>query len=248
MKWPDFVIIGSMKCGTTALWRNLDLHPDIQMARNPLDPKKTGVEIRFWNNGAPKKTWKRGFDWYKGLFEGKCCGEKCANYIESPKAMSRLHRAIPRIKLVLCVRNPVDRILSEFWMHHFKAEKIKKFARFSQEWGPRIRGAYIEQLDRSTLPLFDRDQIYVVVQERMKADTAAEMNKLYEWLGQKKIDLPVSDVSFIKRNAPLDGYRRWETSHSVDMCDSLREDLEKYYRKLNRRFYKWLGYRIEEWE
>jgi len=40
MKWPDFVIVGAMKCGTTVLWRNLNQHPLINMCNNPEDPKK----------------------------------------------------------------------------------------------------------------------------------------------------------------------------------------------------------------
>lgn len=64
MKFPDFIIIGAAKCGTTPLWFNIDKHPDITMA--PRRPGKT--EMYFWGT----KNYKlKGIEWYKGKFSGK---------------------------------------------------------------------------------------------------------------------------------------------------------------------------------
>ncbi len=229
MKFPDFVIIGAMKCGTTALWRNLAQHPGIFMGRNPDDPKKTSTEIRFWNNDGPHHTWRRGIKWYKSLFSGKCAGEKCANYIESPTAISRMYSYMPDCKLILCVREPVDRMLSEFWMHHFKPEKIDKFEAFSRGSGPRMRSRYLDQLRRSVLPYYPASQVYVVVQERMATDTQREMNRLFAWLDVPEVYADVKRLDFVDRDRDFTSFRVWETDHKVDMDPDLRNELRDYF-------------------
>lgn len=248
-KWPDFVIIGSMKCGTTALWRNLDKHPQITMARNPLDPKKTGVEIRFWNNGAPTHCWRKGTDWYKSLFSGQCSGEKCANYIESPRAMQRLASHIPDVKLIHCVREPISRCWSEFWMHQNirKPEKAKKFVRFCRRYGPRVRGNYYAQLQRSIIPFFRREQIYFMIQERMRANLTEEMNKLYAWLGLQLFSADTTTVPFANRDAPTGGYRDWVTGYPDNMPKEAFLYLREYYQSEGVRFFEYVGEEITEW-
>lgn len=247
-KLPDFVIIGAMKCGTTALWRNCDQHPAITMGKNPNDPKRASTEIRFWNDGGPHHTWRKGIKWYKGLFNGRCCGEKCANYIESPIAMRRMHEHMPECKLVLCVRNPVERILSEFWMHHFKPEKIAKFPRFSRESGPRMRGQYMDQIRRSLWSAgWSPEQLYVVIQERMALNTALEMNKLFEWLGVEFHTPDVVDVTFEKRDQFVEGFRNWRTTHGCDMASETRVELERFYEPCNQRLFDITGERVAEW-
>jgi len=247
VKWPDFIIIGAMKCGTTALWRNCECHPDITMGKNPDDPKKTSTEIRFWNNGDPHRVWKKGFEWYKNLFSNKCSGEKCANYVESPKTIERMKRHIPDVKLVLCVRDPIARILSEFWMHNFKPEKISKFPKFARQHNILRRGEYITQLRRSVLDWFPRDQIYVVVQERMKNNTVSEMNKLYKWLGLETHDEVISRLPFGDRDKNVVGYRNWSTTHGVDMSVNTRKELADHYRGHNVSLFKFMGEEISEW-
>ena len=247
MKFPDFVIIGSMKCGTTALWHNLNHFPDIQMGKNPDDPKKTSTEIRFWNNGGPHYPWRRGLTWYKSLFSGTCAGEKCANYIESPSAMRLMCRHMPEAKIVVCIRNPVDRVLSEFWMHNFKPEKIKKFNKFAEAPGPRARSCYYDQLQRAVLPFYPKDQIYVVIQERMLKDTNKELNNLRLWLGLPFFNAPVNHISFRDRDLHIGGLRVWETEHKVDMSTSLRGELNEYFKPHNDKLFDWLGYSIDDW-
>jgi len=218
------------------------------MGKNPDDPKQTSTEIRFWNNGGPHHTWKRGLTWYKSLFSGECAGEKCANYIESPKAMAKLHKHAPDTKLVLCVRNPVDRLLSEFWMQHKKPDKIKKFPKFAKDKRARRRGEYSVQLLRSVFPLFRERQVYIVVQERMKQDLVGEMNRLYAWLGLDNHDAKVIDTSFASRDLPLDGYRTWSTGHTIPMAEKERDELQAYYMPFNEMLFSVMGGPIEEWQ
>lgn len=247
-KFPDFIIVGSMKCGTTVLWYNLDKHPDITMCKNPEDPKKKSTEIRFWNNGGPYRTWKKGTKWYKNLFSGDCCGEKCANYIESKKTFERLSQHIPNVKLILCVRNPVDRAYSEYRMSSVlrKYTDIPFEKKFKDSFF-RGKGDYYYQINRNIISLFPKEQLYIVVQERMKNNPEVEMNKLYEFLGVPEFSNPTADIVAGNKDAVIDGYKRWSSNYKP-MSASIRSKLESYYRDANNKFFEFLGEEIDEWK
>lgn len=247
---PNFIVIGSMKCGTTALWRNLDQHPAITMGKNYDDPKKTSTEIRFFNNAGPYHNWRRGVDWYKKCFRGSFGGEKCANYIESPTAIKRIKNLIPDVKLILCIREPGERAYSEYFMHKGKkgGDHAKRFdKKVRKDKGYRNRGKYMYQLQRAVFPHFSPDQLYVVIQERMKNDTVAEMNKLYRWLGQPEYETEVVTTSFKQRDGSVSGYRQWASYDKPQMLAETREWLDEYYKPHNEQLFEFLGEDIPEW-
>lgn len=250
-KFPDFIIVGAMKCGTTVLWHNMDNHPDINMGKNWEDPKKTSTEIRFWNNGGPYHTWKtKGVDWYKTLFSGKCCGEKSANYIESSVAMSRIAEHIPSCKIVLCVRNPTDRAYSEYQMQlHTAPKKNKKGfeVAFKGNTGYQKRGKYIEMIESNVLSRFPGEQLYVCVQERMATDTDNELNRLYQYLGLSEFHQEVKSVHSKKRDVFIDEYKVWHTEYAA-LTPQFRKEVDKFYAPFNKRLFDLMGHEINEWK
>lgn len=248
-KFPDFIIIGAMKCGTTVLWRNLDSHPGVSMGKNWEDRKKTSTEIRFWNNGGPYHTWKtKGIEWYKTLFSGDCCGEKSANYIESNEAFKRMKIHVPSVKLVLCVRNPVDRAYSEYQMQRHTAPKkhTRGFDAAVNDKGYRKRGGYYDLLDSNVLPYFSKEHLYLVIQERMYKDTQGEIDKLSDFLGVEHAQMPVSMVDSKDRDKNMDSYRKWKTKYNP-MSEKAKRELSKYYLEPNKRLFDFLGEEITEW-
>jgi hypothetical protein len=122
---PDFLIIGAPKAGTTALHAALSQHPDVFMSR-PKEPK-------FWLcDGAPPPAWRGPGDahsqlewiWraddYAALFEpaddGQVRGESTPFYLWSRGAHRRIAEALPDVRLIAVVRDPIDRAYSN-WMH-----------------------------------------------------------------------------------------------------------------------------------
>lgn len=105
---PDFVIIGAMRAGTTALAERLSLHPEIGMSRL----KETDYFIAEKNAG-------RGALWYRSLFpkDKSIRGEASPNYTKNDVfagVPERIRRVRPDVKLIYIVRDPVDR----FWSHY----------------------------------------------------------------------------------------------------------------------------------
>lgn len=107
---PDFIIIGTQKGGTTSLYRYLEKHPQIVGCI-----KK---ETHFWN-----LHFRRGLDWYLSHFPHLSpeadirTGEATPNYLEIPEVPHRLFRAFPQVKLIVLLRNPIHRSISQY--HHW---------------------------------------------------------------------------------------------------------------------------------
>jgi hypothetical protein len=111
----DFVVIGAMKCGTTALHHHLDRHPDLGLA--------TAKELNFFFGDAPEgagNSW-RGVEWYERQLPGRAAlrGEASPGYTspDHPEAAGRMARLAPRARLVYLVRDPLGRALSQY-RHH----------------------------------------------------------------------------------------------------------------------------------
>lgn len=99
---PDFIVVGAMKAGTTSLAGNLKQHPRIFMPRR---------EVRFFN-----EHWHEGVEWYRHHFAdgaGKICGEKTPDYMRMGRFMERMHWVVPDAKIIVLLRDPVARLLSE---------------------------------------------------------------------------------------------------------------------------------------
>lgn len=105
---PSFIIIGVQKGGTTSLYRYLQKHPQILPAI-----KK---EIHFWNHH-----YKRGLDWYLSHFPSLkdssnfLTGEATPNYIENEEVPGRIFEAFPQMKLIILLRNPIERTVSQYY-------------------------------------------------------------------------------------------------------------------------------------
>ena len=106
---PDFLCIGAQKAGTTWLHKNLRYHPEIYLP----DFK----EIHFFNGGYKN----HGLKWYSQLFEEKgsrIAGDITPAYSTLDKnKIEILHRILPNAKIILILRNPIERAWSAAKMH-----------------------------------------------------------------------------------------------------------------------------------
>ena len=105
-KGPDFIIIGTQKGGTTTLYRNLVKHPHIL--------KATCKELHCFDLNHPRnKLYKNDIEWYLDQFPVKeshqITGEASPIYIFDPTTPELVHHYFPNVKLIVLLRNPVDR-------------------------------------------------------------------------------------------------------------------------------------------
>lgn len=194
------VVIGQMKCGTTAVHRYLDAHPHIEMA--------PGKEVNFFfgapphgarsaddadedvaaSSADPAGQWWRGTGWYAELFTGgdRMTGEASPGYSspDHPEVASRLRRVVPDAHVVYLVRDPLQRALSQFRHHRRDGAEQRPVteALLDEDSQYVARSRYLERL-APFLAMFPTERVHVVVSERLHADTGTEMGRLYGRLG-----------------------------------------------------------------
>lgn len=172
---PTVVVIGAMKCGTSAVHEHLDAHPDVVMSR----PK----ELNFFS-----EQWDRGLDWYCRQFESEAParGESSPGYTSPsyPEVADRMARVAPDVRLVYLVREPFTRALSQYAHHCRDGEEPRppEEALLDPDSQYAARSRYVERL-RPFLERFFRDQLLVVVQERLRSRPAGEMARVFEHVG-----------------------------------------------------------------
>lgn len=98
-----FVGIGAQKAGTTWLYEMLRQHPEISFP--------AGKEVHYWD-----KHRHRGLSWYRALFDvqdGHMHGEITPAYSSLPReVVAEVANALPDLKMMLIMRNPIDRAWS----------------------------------------------------------------------------------------------------------------------------------------
>jgi hypothetical protein len=203
MALPDFLVAGVPKAGTTALHAALSRHPGLF-----LSPVK---EPKFFLTDGPPPTrggpgdaltyrehvWQR--DKYEALFDaappGALRGEATPFYLYDAGALGRIHALVPAVKLIVIIRDPVERAHSN-WTHLWSAglEPVGDFVRACAEeerriaagWAPFWHyaglGRYGEQLDRA-FSLFPREQVLVLRYRLLIDDPAATLQRICGFLG-----------------------------------------------------------------
>src|ERR1700678_3438546 len=151
MALPDFLVAGVPKSGTTALHAALARHPGLFLS--PIkEPKFFLTDGPPPTKGGPgdvltyrEHVWQR--DRYEALFDpaaaGALRGESTPLYLYDPAAMTRIKDLIPDVKLIVILRDPVERAHSN-WTHLWSAglEPIGDFLRACAEEDRRVAAGW----------------------------------------------------------------------------------------------------------
>lgn len=173
----DFMIIGAQKCGTTSLAEQLARHPQICFCRT----KEPG----YFNATVD---WQAHLTDYHRLFSpvnGQRCGEASTMYTFLPEyrgTPERLHAYNPRLKLIYIMRQPVERVISNF-AHELVRRTVKgapEAVVFSDP-GYINRSRYGVQL-RPYLALFARENVLPLIFEEYTANQVAALQQVADFL------------------------------------------------------------------
>ncbi|HEX8119872.1 MAG TPA: sulfotransferase [Solirubrobacteraceae bacterium] len=177
---PNLVIIGAQKCGTTSLHLYLAGHPQVQMSR----PK----ELHFFVEAG---NWSRGLEWYERHFDapGRAIyGEASPSYSAWPThrgVPERLHRTVPAARLIYLVRDPIDRMVSQWTMrtrNGVESRPLDAALRHVDGADYLFRSRYHLQLGLY-LEHFPPEQILVVDSDDLDRDRAATLRRVHRFLG-----------------------------------------------------------------
>ena len=140
---PAFIVIGAIKAATTWIQKQLQAHPDIYMP---------DVEPHYFSS-----EYNRGPAYYDGLFRpapfGAVLGEKSADYLAHPHAAERIAHCYPDVKILVQLRNPVDRAYSDYKMLYRRGtiqDGPEQYLKALHSAQPRLleNGRYAEHLSR----------------------------------------------------------------------------------------------------
>ena len=249
---PEFIIIGAQKAGTTSLYAALATHPKIRAAS-----KK---EVHFFDYN-----YHRGLGWYLRHFPaparrrgGAITGEASPYYLAHPHAARRIHAAVPGVRLIAILRDPVDRALSHYFSHRFHARKHGQVpltmeeafdgeeARVMPELGRMLadegydshafqhfsyktRGLYAGQLERF-FEFFPRDQVLLLRSEDFFARPGEVVSRCHRFLGLE----PEAGTADLRP--------RGQGHYGPDeVPPKIHDDLVRFFAPHNDRFYRLAG-------
>ncbi|XP_067345166.1 heparan sulfate glucosamine 3-O-sulfotransferase 2-like [Channa argus] len=255
-KLPNAIIVGVKKGGTRAVLEFIRIHPDVRAA---------GTETHFFD-----RNYDRGLEWYRGLMprtlESQITMEKTPSYFVTKETPHRISAMSRDTKLIVVVRDPVTRAISDYTQTLTKTPDLPSFQELAfrnqtlgivdMSWNAIRIGLYALHLE-NWLHYFPLAQIHFVSGERLITDPAGELARVQDFLGLKRI---VTDKHFyFNRTKGFPCLKKPESSGSprclgkskgrthVQIDRDAIEQLRDFYRPYNVKFYEMVGHDFK-WE
>jgi hypothetical protein len=247
---PFFIIVGTQKGGTATLYRYLCRHSQISPAIRK--------EVHYFD-----LNYDRGIDWYKAFFpytrelqkKEAITGEASPLYMYLKEVPNRIKKDLPEVKLIVLLRNPIDRAISHFEFYRAKGIEHRSQEEYLNEFNYSInsmvefekklkntndkrslsyvtRGLYSEQLER-IFDKFDRDNLKIVVSEELFTHPQENVKSLFKFL-----NLEIEDIGI----APRANYNKKKKVNS-DLYKILQDYYSEEIQKISR-----LGLNISAWK
>ena len=250
---PGFLIVGAQRCGTTSMYRALSQHPAVLKA-------VLHKGVHYFDT-----SYDHGLAWYQGHFplraraalvrrsvgEIPLTFESSPYYMFHPLAAQRISRDLPGIKLLVLVRDPVERAYSAHAHELARGYETEPFERALELEDQRLageaeriisqpgylsrshqhqaylaRGHYADQLERLE-KLFGRDRLRVVDSGRFFSDPEPVYDEVLDFLGLRQHGYPVFERHNARPRSP--------------MPETLRAQLTEHFQPHDRRLVRWLG-------
>ncbi|MGD1699648.1 sulfotransferase domain-containing protein [Dapis sp. BLCC M229] len=240
---PNFLIIGAQKCGVNYLHKYLFHHPQV------IAPKQPSLHFFDLN-------FHQGINWYQAQFENTknsnlITGESTPYYLFHPLVPERVYNLYPHIKLIVILRNPIDRAIQHY-QHEVKLgyeslslkeaiaqesnrlegelSKIIETETYSsfnhQHYTYLSRGRYIEQLE-NWMKFFPREQLLILETEDLFERPQATMNKVFNFLNLQPKSVYYS--------------LNIEQETKIDIDSEIYQNLIEYFQPYNQKLNEYIG-------
>jgi len=175
----DFIGIGAAKSATSWIFECLKEHPQICASS-----KK---EVHFFDTPY---NYRKGLDYYYSFFKhcevGKIKGEFSPGYLYRNKSAERIYNAFPGVRLIVCLRNPIERAYSHYKFSQQRGGSMSIYPSFSEAINRDAvllgKGFYFEQLKRY-FDLFPEKNIFVGLYDDLEKDPLKFIQRVYVFLG-----------------------------------------------------------------
>ncbi|MCS3657834.1 sulfotransferase domain-containing protein [Salinibacter ruber] len=213
MNYPNFLIAGVPKSGTTTLWKNLCQHPNIFLP-SLKEPHFFVTVPDDWARAKPVDT----IDVYRSLFEPAtseaAVGEASPGYFSSQEAPTRIRKVLGVPQIIFVFRNPIERAFSHFLfslqngLEPGSATFRSAIQNDTVQLANSVRhrpyvniGYYYDHLQRWT-SIFDRKAIKIMFFDDLNDDEVAFTQSVYDFLGVDDSFVPETGVAHAKSGLP----------------------------------------------
>jgi hypothetical protein len=197
INFPKFIIAGAAKAGTSSLCDYLGQHHDIFITQ----PK----ELNFFNNKRKDEELNSYLKYFDAA-KNQVAGEGSVSYLQYSKCSApQLKRYFPDLRLIFMLRNPIQRLYSDFWFNIHRGAVIYKTNLFEDVLFQKLamkdpgnptmdyrellleKGFYAKHLKEFN-KYFAQSQIKIIFFEDFIKDTSAVLEDVYKFLGVSKPD------------------------------------------------------------
>lgn len=192
MTLPNFLIIGAHKAGTTSLHHYLQQHPQVFLpvlkearffSYNPGKPPAPSSPFAFDETVHPIKTWEQYRELFAPVTTEKAIGEASPCYLNNPYAPFRIREALPGIRLIASLRDPVERAYSGYLMAVRNGNETRPFMDILREQGGSHGFLSYYHACRRWLDCFPRERLKFIRAETLQARPAAVLEEIFTFLG-----------------------------------------------------------------
>lgn len=208
---PNFFIVGAPKSATTNISYYLKQHPEILIS-------KLNEPYYFCKYDVARDFKRESMIWnekdYLKLFDTKnkvtMLGEATPAYFHSPSAAKKIKERFPESKIIICLRNPIERSFSSYLSLKLSMNEKKEFSEIIESHLELIKnnkfdiynciepGFYSIHLERY-LKYFKKESIKIIIFEEYINNIFYEINKLFEFLNVKKLERIKNEKKFSYR-------------------------------------------------
>jgi Sulfotransferase domain len=236
----SFLIIGTQKGGTSALYSFMSQHPEVCVSHI----KK---ELHYFDSIHYTSNHRNYTKCFDPANDHKVIGEATPYYMFHPLGIQRIYDYNRKMKLIILLRDPIDRLYSQWNMRRSKGDSeyfnadniIDKYKNPKKEngWGKLIaRGIYTPQLDH-IFDYFEQDQVLIIKSENLKNYHEATMDKVSRFLGIA--DFPKIEKKSVHSYDYIKPISRKDHSKLIPFFE---EDLHNLREKYNFNTSGWLEY------
>tara|TARA_Y100000996_G_scaffold380431_1_gene334320 strand:+ start:460 stop:1302 length:843 start_codon:yes stop_codon:yes gene_type:complete len=251
---PDFLIIGAKRCGTTSLFSHLPEHPSIAKSHHD--------NMGFFNDN-----FHLGVNWYKSFFPTKSYKKKIkkkygkfltfdvtTTYMESKRTAENIIKIKPEIKIIVILRNPIDRAYSQFNVSvKEKTEELsfddaineeinrlemeisengeERLLEFSREHRHYIKKSLYAMQLKPWFEIFPRKNILVLSTEIFKENDKDTYKEIFEFL-----DIP--EVQILNK-------QHMQKGEYSPMSEETRKKLRGFFDKYNTELFELVGKKFD---
>lgn len=266
---PNFIIVGSMRSGSTSLSALLNANPNIFI------PQK---ELYFFSF---ERNYLKGINWYESFFRDvsghRILGEKCVSYGYVRESRDRILQYNPNVKLIWILREPISRAISHYRHNVNNGIEKRDFRQaISDELNDQTssifkmylnRGRYINEINHF-LEVFSSNHIYVLLMEELFQNKSNVFRKLLDDLGTKNSSEDASnyhlnkskEVLFprlVRKSIDIFGYGSYvhnglrqikrNRKIQIELSKDIYKILTDYFRSSNKSLENFLGRKLDIW-